>query len=157
MCVVVVVVGWVRGGCWFGCSQPIRMTATTNLLVGMAVVALPAAYLLVSVDGYGAAWSVAGLEGQLSSAVLFYSNHVAAAAEACCSALVVSCAAAVQVLNYALSMHGVVGDAAKLKSGSAGAAFRAEVAQATARATGARWGTGQAAAGAVTAQLRGQQ
>uniref|UniRef100_A0A383WKK8 RAP domain-containing protein n=1 Tax=Tetradesmus obliquus TaxID=3088 RepID=A0A383WKK8_TETOB len=44
-----------------------------------------------------------------------------------------------QVLNYALSMHGVVGDAAKLKSGSAGAAFRAEVAEATARATGARY------------------
>lgn len=43
-----------------------------------------------------------------------------------------------QVLSYALSMHGVVGDAAKIKTGSTGAAFRAEVAEATARATGAR-------------------
>jgi hypothetical protein len=48
-----------------------------------------------------------------------------------------------QVLNYALSMHSVVGDATKLKAGSAGAAFRAEVAEATARATGARCGSGQ--------------
>jgi hypothetical protein len=49
----------------------------------------------------------------------------------------------VQVLNYALSMHGVVGDATKLKAGSTGAAFRAEVAEATARAIGARYGSGQ--------------
>ncbi|KAF8059097.1 hypothetical protein HT031_005269 [Scenedesmus sp. PABB004] len=44
-----------------------------------------------------------------------------------------------QVLNYCLAMHGVVGDAAKIKAGSAGAAFRAAVAAATARAGGARY------------------
>jgi hypothetical protein len=58
-------------------------------------------------------------------------------------ALLCTCPAVLQVLNYALSMHSVVGDATKLKSGSAGAAFRAEVAEATARATGARWGRGR--------------
>jgi hypothetical protein len=59
----------------------------------------------------------------------------------CCDIYCPVCLSAVlQVLNYALSMHSVVGDAAKLKSGSAGAAFRAEVAEATARATGARCG-----------------
>lgn len=50
----------------------------------------------------------------------------------------VSGSLACQVARYALSMHGVVSDAAKVKAGSAGATFKAAVAEATARATGAR-------------------
>jgi hypothetical protein len=44
-----------------------------------------------------------------------------------------------QVTRYALAMHGVVTESAKVKAGAAGAAFKAAVAEATARATGARY------------------
>lgn len=76
-----------------------------------------------------------------------------------CIAAVLSCVPAMlQVLNYALRMHSVVGDAAKVKAGSAGAAFRAEVAEATARAAGARCGIGQQVdEWVVTRQQPGQQ
>lgn len=43
-----------------------------------------------------------------------------------------------QVTRYALSMHSIVTESAKVKSGSAGVAFKAAVAEAVARATGAR-------------------
>jgi hypothetical protein len=44
-----------------------------------------------------------------------------------------------QVARYALSMHGVVSDAAKARAGAAGAAIHGQVAEAAARAAGARW------------------
>ncbi len=43
-----------------------------------------------------------------------------------------------QVARYALSMHGVAIDAAKARAGAAGAALRADLAEAAARAVGAR-------------------
>jgi hypothetical protein len=43
------------------------------------------------------------------------------------------------VQHYIKAMHGVVSDAAKTKAGAAGAAFKAAVADATARAMGARY------------------